>query len=168
MTDNLCTNPNDEYFHTALYVHREARWVAKLANGLTIYQDDYRDNKECSAWLRLRTFCYNNKVNINHLYFQFFDHVVDDFLPKNAAGYFFKKGMLKGMFGVDSFKSFIGGYICKKEGGGYGPVKTFSYTVPELIFKSQDERILPCNDKCIILNSGTLECLNIHPDTLID
>lgn len=69
---------------------QETRWIADLSNGLRVYQDDHRAGPEDKAWLRLKEYCFQNKVLIDRLKLQFRSHVED---IEKAEGYYFSKGL---------------------------------------------------------------------------
>jgi len=77
-------------YHLATFINHSAessKWVASLSCGLTIFDNGYYDNQ--SAWLRLKTFCEEQQLQITQLRLQH-DGITLNTKYK-ADGYFFSK-----------------------------------------------------------------------------
>lgn len=102
------------------------RWIARLSNGETIIQDDYRPGVEPhSAWLRLMGYAHTQKINVVELYIQFRSHIEKP-LPVNAAGYYFSKSMIGYPGAKTGMHFYLIGYLQD------GLVHIQSWKVPEL------------------------------------
>ena len=138
----ICTTEDD---YVKERFEDQPRWVARLSNGLTVYQDDYRPNlTEYSAWRRLRQYCKSNSVQISELKLQFRSHVED--VPK-GDGYYFARGA-GAWFGKPTDHFFVVGFV--KNDIIY---KTW-WRIPELL-KDREQEIpltdLPWDDERLIL-----------------
>jgi hypothetical protein len=133
----------------ASHVEGHARWVARLSNGLSIYQDDFRqyeqftDERNYSTWTRLRDYCLKEKVSVTALKAQFRSNV--HWLVENAEGYYFCKAAM-GMFGNDdTWHYFVVGTV------NNGKLITKRFKTPEMISDVEDEREIRKDDLCLIL-----------------
>ncbi len=67
------------------------RWVAKLSNGFSVFEDDNRPGLEQkNSWLRLKEYIEETGLRIVGMYLQFRSHI--EKMPDNAAGYYLSKG----------------------------------------------------------------------------
>ena len=137
--NNICTQLDDD-------LKEKAIWVARLTNGLTVYQDDYRTKyDEPIAWKRLKRYLEQKRVGIYALSIQFRSHVVN--IAINPEGFYFSYGVgqLQGVERSDEF------YVC---GPVYNRIAHVSwYHIPDLeVFKLEKKEIDSCLSDCYIIN----------------
>lgn len=136
----------DEIISNGIEGH--TRWIAKLDNGLEIFQDDFRqydfeDDRRYSTWSRLRDFCYKEDLSIVNLRLQFRTNVQN--LPTNSEGYYFCKSIL-GVFGtIENLHFFVAGYVMNDV------LRVSKWQIPELICIENQIREIRKDDVCLIL-----------------
>lgn len=141
----ICT-AYDEFCRELEDDRGQALWVARLSDGLTVYQDDGRPGTEGPAWHRLRRYCQLEYVGVVELWLKFRDHVEKDFLPTNAPSYYFSRAIMADMAGRTSHFYNLG---AGKEGG----VVVTRWHVPELIHVGTEVReVVPAD--CLLTNPG--------------
>lgn len=129
-----------------LFIVGNPMWVARLSNGETVYQDDYRpDYEESSAWIRLSQYISINKLKIVNLGLRFKTNQF--WMEPDKPGYFFSK-VAGATWGDDNtFHYYKIGYI---DGN---MVKTWQYTLPELtLFHMNEKSIEECMPGTLIIN----------------
>lgn len=130
----------DEYIHQ--FWEDRPRWEVLLSDNSKVYQDDNRAGTKVSAWERLRNYCIANNLTIKSMKIAFRDNVKS--LPENKSGYYFRR-MVRCYLNSDSNKElFIVGY---EEDG---VVKVKIYSVPEIIFESEEDREIDLEDLSLI------------------
>tara|TARA_Y100001938_G_C8049720_1_gene411000 strand:+ start:844 stop:1314 length:471 start_codon:yes stop_codon:yes gene_type:complete len=141
--DCICTEQDP-------FLEDKSIWIATLASGVTVYQDDYRANtEEPIAWKRLREYCQNHKDAIELLRIKFRSHVVP-ITPKKIIPdyYYFAYGITKNVVSESSDDYYLSGFA-KEERLHYS-----WYKIPELIKQKtntidtpkdieKDERFIP-------------------------
>lgn len=85
----ICLNEDDWTQNKYLI---SARWEAILSDHSIVIDDSDRpDYSERSAWLRLKYYLTEKKLNIIGLRIRFRDHVIEP-VPRNAPAYFLRDG----------------------------------------------------------------------------
>lgn len=121
----------------------DLRWVAKLSNGETVWQNDEATHIN-SSWKNLKNYVYNNGLFINSLSFEFRSHIID--FKKDAFGYYFNKGCIAGLGG--SIQCFIIGIA----NDHVDKIMTIWYSTPELEIVSSGEKTLLEASPYLIIN----------------
>lgn len=104
----IATSIDDPYISSIYY--NEPIWVALLSDNTKVYMDNNNPiYEETSAWLRLKTYCQNNNLNIKSLTFQFRSNIIKP-LPEDAEGYFFRNGLMGFPNGLN-IGLFFAGYL---------------------------------------------------------
>lgn len=115
------------------FIFERPRWIAHLSNGERVYQDDGRPEMEPpQAWLRLKDYCRQNKVDVVNLTLQFRSHHEAP-LPANAKGYYFINKIVKVQL-MPCIEFLLIGYVID------GKIKVQHWKIPELICFGEDER----------------------------
>jgi len=136
---SICT-AEDEY--TQSLALTEARWVATLNSGLTVYQDDARPGLEVeSAWLRLKEFLQSTGDYITALRIEFRSHVERP-VPDHAEGYFFRRSAIGCLTSQTTKGFFLVGHLQKSE------ILVQRWSVPELILVEKEVRD-PTNEELV-------------------
>ena len=116
----VCTIKDDFLEHKTI-------WEVLLDNGLTVFQDDDRiGEEEPSAWIRLKKYVEENKLNIQQMRLRFRDNVVS--IGKNTTGFYFAKGCGKDSTQEDTNHFYIVGYLEDSN-----IFQCLWYKIPELI-----------------------------------
>lgn len=143
----ICTTP-DDYINERY--ESEPRWIVRLSNGQTVYQDDDRPGLyKPSAWLRLRDFLQENpEISIIGMTIGFRDNIVN--VGDNADGYFFVKSVM----GTPSDNRTIGMWVV----GTYqnGELFTKRYIVPEMILVEEETRDPIKSGECFICPANVM------------
>ncbi len=121
-------------------------WKALLSNGQTVIQDDNRPGEEKSAWIRLKDYLYERDLSIKSLSFSFRSNTISNFLPENAAGYFFVKNAVSGIGSDYTSEFYIFGYLKDKT------VYWKRYKIPEMMFFDEGERTIESCGNSLIFN----------------
>jgi len=126
----------------------DLRWVAKLSDGTTVWQDD-RDGG--NSWRDLKKHVEDNRLSVVSLQVEFRSHIVE--CPHNFFAYYFNKGG-RASFG-GSQECFIVGYATEKE-IEKGIVPVYFYLTPELEVASIDVRdvSLETTSRNLIINAS--------------
>ncbi len=125
----------------------DLRWVAKLSNGQTVWQDD-RDGG--NSWRDLKKYVEDNRLSVVALQVEFRSHIVE--CPSGFFAYYFNKGARASF---NSMKEcFIVGYGTKSE-IDVGVIPVYFYYTPELEVASTDVRdiTLEANSRNLIINA---------------
>jgi hypothetical protein len=117
------------------FVRDKFRWVAVLANGETIYEDDGRPGlDEPSAWKRLKMYCKGHKTYIIELWLQFRSNRVQ-VQPTHADGYYLVKCVF-GFWGeVSTHHAYIVGALVD------GKIHASKWQSPDLTLLESSTRI---------------------------
>ncbi len=120
-------------------------WIATLSDGRVVYEDDGRpEYTECSAWKRLKSFCFQNGIYVKSMVIKFRSHT--EVCPPSEEGYFFRKGVL-GVYGLDkTIHFYLTGPIIA------GKIHVRKWQVPEIVLESQETRETEGNEDGIIWN----------------
>lgn len=135
----ICSNGEDEF------IIEKPRWAAELSNGLVAYQDDGRGNPP-SAWLRLKDYLQENKINISNFFLQFRSHVEHPF-KQTFPAYFFSKKIAGFSIGGSQESILIGGMVKPKI------FLVQEWLVPELLLVNTEYRGIALDDERVIKNS---------------
>lgn len=107
-------------------------YIAELSDGRKVYQDDKRPDMFPIAWLRLKEFCYNEKIDIVKMFVRFRSHT--ELSGESEDGFFFRRKAL-GSFGEEKTNHyFIIGSINKNN------IHCKHWRVPEIILDEEDDR----------------------------
>lgn len=136
-TNHLVSKEEDQWLQDRF--ENECRWIAILANGERIIQDDYRPGVTPeSAWLRLKRYCLIEKTYIVNMYLQFRSHI--EHVPANQNGYYFCRAVLGSPFDKNIHMYNVG----TTNGGDVHVVK---WRTPELIqFGDEIRPLEECKD----------------------
>lgn len=121
------------------------RWVVKLSNGETVFQDDNRPGEEeHSAWIRLAKYMQENRLDIEHMKLQFRSNVkvVND---GPVDGFFFSQASL-GAPGMKTVDYFVAGTLKN------GILQIRRWQVPELELDEVEYRKVADAKECLIIN----------------
>lgn len=121
------------------------RWVAKLSNDETIWQNDI--NHENTSWLNLKQYVYENNLCVTHLHLEFRSHVID--VGDNLFAYYFNKGC-RASFG-GSQQCFVVAGIKNDDWGK--DINTIWYCTPELEIVSENKKTIFEASKYLIINA---------------
>jgi len=126
-------------------------WSAVLNNGLTVYQDDFReydmpDSLRYSSWSRLRHYCYTEGVDITNFYIQFRTNRQE--ITGNGIGFYFCKSVFGG-FGMEKSLDF---FVTGTPDKAIIQLDLQRWQLPELIKTEDEKRDLDRNDVRLILN----------------
>ncbi len=109
-----------------------AVWVAELDGGEEVYMDDGRPGADPpQAWLRLLA----SGRTIRSLWLKFRSNEVRP-LPRDAAGYFFCRSLVK----TDGMASALSFYLIGHLEAGSGRLRVLRYLVPELVLVDESWR----------------------------
>lgn len=135
----ICTR--EDSFTREFWLH-QARWIATLASGLEVIQDDNRPGlAEPSAWLRLREYVQEHRDGIVALRFAFRNERAIH-LPERQKGYFFRHGLGANLVSSVSVGFFLAGYLLD------GQVQVLKYRVPEMLLCERQTRD-PANEQLV-------------------
>jgi hypothetical protein len=146
----------EESFITRDIWEGSVRWTAKLDNGLTIYQDDFRDydypdERRYSSWTRLRAYCYEQNISVLDFVIQFRTH--REIIATSKYGYYFCKGIKAALFSEQNWHHFIVGRAFSNDSGQISDIiQVQRWAVPELILVEEETRTITKENICLILN----------------
>ncbi len=147
----ICT-ADDDFILSRQMDHAQAQWLARLASGPTVIQDDGRPGIEPhSAWLRLGKHCQETGDRIVEFWLRFRTHTVRDIMPLNADGYFFAKQAARSLHvRTDTLEFLLVGYLQNET------LRVQRWKVPELFMLDEQKRDWRKAGPCLIGKPGTL------------
>jgi hypothetical protein len=141
--DMICTTEDD-------FVRDKLRWVVRLSNGDTVYQDDDRPGVEpASAWKRLKRHCEESGLHIVSMIVQFRSHV-EPVGVEDAPGYFFVNTVMAVCGDNETtYHGYVTGYLRDD-----GLIDYVHWLTPSLVVLETGVRELkPEQSDCIIIRS---------------
>jgi len=126
----------------------KAYWKVLLNNGEEVYQDDERVwEPHPSAWVRLKTYCEENKLYPTDMWITFRSHT--EYCGHSDVGFFFSLGILASPGCENEHR-----YVCGPIVGDDIHVK--NWKVPEILEQDSHTRPLIGNEEKAIWNSNLL------------
>ena len=131
------------------FLDEKCIWIAKLSNGVSVYQDDDRPNIEISsAWKRLKKYLKDNDhICIEKINVKFRSHT-EEILSKEGIYYYSCGFMCSAVEGFRSHFHVFGKKINDLQ------VECIWYKAPEITkFDSKVKNIIECNKESLIYNN---------------